>query len=173
MANRAENIFKRYSAALRAFIIKRISSDRESEDMLHDLFYRFIVADGDDSSIDDVSSWLYRVARNMVIDRSRKKREQPMPYMVDDDMGEIALADLLLRDDYTPESELVRSIIRQELILALEALPVEQRRVFELNELQGVPFSEISEATGVSVNTLISRKRYAVEYLRKRLKDIL
>ncbi|MFI3262994.1 MAG: sigma-70 family RNA polymerase sigma factor [Rikenellaceae bacterium] len=171
--SRGENIFKRYSAALRGFITKQLSSDSESEDILHDLFYKFIVADGDDNSIDDVSSWLYRVARNMLIDRSRKKREQSMPYVKDKENIEVSLANLILRDDYTPENELARSIIREELIIALEELPDEQRSVFELNELQGIEFKEIAEATEIPINTLISRKRYAVQHLRKRLQDLL
>lgn len=171
--SRGENIFTRYSAALRGFITKQLSSDSESEDLLHDLFYKFLVADGDDSSIEDVSSWLYRVARNMIIDRSRKKSEQPMPYLNDGEQGEIALADLLLRDEQTPESELARSIIQEELTLALEQLPHEQRTIFELNELQGIEFKEISQATGIPINTLISRKRYAVQHLRKKLESLL
>ncbi|MFI3295398.1 MAG: sigma-70 family RNA polymerase sigma factor [Rikenellaceae bacterium] len=171
--NRGEKIFRRYSSALGGFIRKHLSSRGESEDLLQELFYKFLVADGHDNRVEDVSSWLYRVARNMLVDRSRKKKEEPMPYLGDQEGGEISLAELILCDGVTPESELVRTIIREELLAALERLPIEQRMVFELNELQGVEFKEISLATGIPINTLISRKRYAVLHLRKSLESLL
>lgn len=170
--SRVEYIFKRYSAALKGFVSKQLSSDQESEDMLHDVFYRFIVSDGEHRAIENVSSWLYRVARNMIIDRSRKHKESAMPYLCqgeDSELAELALSDLLSDEYDTPETELLRTIIRDELAQALLELPTEQRVVFELNELEGIPFSEISESTGIPINTLISRKRYAVQYLRSRL----
>ncbi len=173
--SRTENIFKRYSAALRGFIKKQLSSDEESEDMLHDIFYKFIVADGEDESIENVSAWLYRVARNMIVDSSRKKREESMPYVAKfsgDEISEIPLSELLLVEGDTPESQLVNSLIREELTLALEELPAKQRAVFELNELQGFSFKEISEATSEPINTLISQKRYAVQHLRRRLAEL-
>lgn len=172
--SRAKSIFESYSNALKGFIRKRISSAEESEDMLHDLFYRFIVCDGEQQAIENVSSWLYRVANNLIIDRSRKKREQPMPYIsVGDDEGEIPLGELMLIDENSAEENMMRSLICDELHAALATLPLEQRSVFELNELQGVSFSEISDATGIAVNTLISRKRYAVIALRRKLGYLL
>ncbi len=169
--SRVESIFKRYSAALKGYISKQISSDSESEDMLHDIFYRFIVSDGQEESINNVASWLYRVARNMIIDRSRKMKEESMPYLhsSDENENDISLAEILLVDDNSPETTMEQVIISEELNLALAELPAEQRNVFELNELQGVAFKDISEATGVPINTLISQKRYAILYLRKHL----
>ncbi|MFI3321255.1 MAG: sigma-70 family RNA polymerase sigma factor [Rikenellaceae bacterium] len=170
MSSRADNIFRRYSAALYGFIKKRLSSDsEESEDILQDIFYRFIVADGEDEQIENVSSWLYRVARNLIIDRSRKIKEREMPYVKDDESVEIPISELFLYDNNTPENELARAIFQEEFEIALSQLPENQRRVYELNELQGISFAEISEATNTPINTLISRKRYAVESLRKKL----
>lgn len=175
--NRAENIFNRYSSALKGFITRQLSSDSksESEDILHDLFYKFLVTDGEQESIENVSSWLYRVARNLIIDRSRKTKEEKMPYIPKQEMGDalkIPLTELLYDENPTPEGELINTIIREELNLALAELPPAQRNVFELNELQGVSFKEICEATDIPINTLISQKRYAVLHLRSRLERL-
>ncbi len=170
--NRVESIFRKYSGALKGFISKNLSSDSESEDILQDVFYKFIITDGEEESIENVSSWLYRVARNQIIDRSRKKRESEMPYISSDIQGELfnlPIAEFLLYDDNTPDKDLFRAIIRDELGIALAELPERQRKVFELNELQGLPFKDIASATNIPINTLISQKRYATEYLRKRL----
>ncbi len=178
MSSRVEGVFKRYSSALRGFIKKQISSDTsESEDLLQDLFYKFIVTDGEDEQIENVAAWLYRVARNMIVNRSRKIKEQSMPYVRGEGYGaeltEVALAELILRDDRTPEEELARATIEEAFAAALASLPENQRAVYELNELQGVPFAEIAEATGIPINTLISRKRYAVLALREKLEHLL
>ena len=165
----ADNIFRRYSDALHGFIKKQISSDADdSEDLLHDIFYRFFSTNED---IENISAWLYRAARNLIIDRSRKKREERMPY-ISQENETIPISDILLIDDNTPETILAQQIIEDEFSAALARLPQEQRSVYELNELQGIPFSEISEATGIPINTLISRKRYAVQYLRKELEHL-
>lgn len=174
MSSRADKIFRQYSAALRGFIRGQLSLDsQESEDILQDLFYRFIITDGEANEIENVTSWLYRVARNIIIDRSRKTKEQPMPYIQDGEHHEIPLSELLLRDSHTPEDELARIIIQDEFERALSELPPEQRSAYELNELQGIPFAEISEATGLPINTLISQKRYATQSLRERLGYLL
>ncbi len=174
MSSRADNIFKRYSAALRGFIKKQLSSDSsESEDILHDVFYKFIITDGENEQVDNVTSWLYRVARNLIIDRSRKIKEESMPYVQGDEQTSIPISELLLHNDNTPEDELSQLIIEEEFERALTNLPTEQRTVYELNELQGIPFAEISEATNIPINTLISRKRYAVQSLRKQLEHLL
>ncbi|MFI3264372.1 MAG: sigma-70 family RNA polymerase sigma factor [Rikenellaceae bacterium] len=178
--NRSESVFKQFSAALKGFIVKHSSSTLlEAEDMLHDVFYKFMVADGEEQLIQNVSSWLYRVTRNQIIDSSRKKQEERMPLVFQDRGGErmeISLSELLSNDDNNyhtdPESELFRRMIREELESALEELPCEQRAIFELNEIQGVSFSEIAQSTGVPINTLISRKRYATQHLRQHLASI-
>ncbi len=162
----ADNIFRRYSTALHRFIKKQLSSESDdSEDLLHDIFYRFFSTNED---IENISAWLYRTARNLIIDRSRKKREEWMPYFSKED--EVSpISEILLIDYNTPETILAQQIIEDELSVALSRLPKEQRDVYELHEIQGIPFAEISEATGIPINTLISRKRYAVQYLRKEL----
>ncbi len=170
---RIENIYRKYSAQLRGYISKYVSSSIDSDDILHDTFYKFIVADEQDT-IQSISSWLYRVAQNTIIDRSRKRREESIPYLKDSDDAhiEISIAELLTNPKDTPENDLLRSMVWDELESALSELPEEQRIVFELNELEGIPFSEISEATNIPVNTLISRKRYAVLHLRQRLSSL-
>ncbi len=180
MSSRAEEVFRRYASALRGFIRKQTSSQRsESEDLLQDIFYKFMVTDGEDEQIENVSAWLYRVARNLIVDRSRKIREQPMPYVRSEgaeswaEPARVALAELVLRDDSTPEEHLARVMIVEEFEAALAALPDSQRVVYELSELQGISFAEIAEATGIPINTLISRKRYAVQALRGRLEHLL
>ncbi len=174
MQNRAERIFRQYSAALRGFIKKQLSSDSfESEDVLHDVFYKFIIADGEDEQIDNITSWLYRVARNLIIDRSRKKKEEPMPQVQGDEQSLIPISELLLHNNITPEDELTQLILEEEFERALATLPAEQRTVYELNELQGIPYAEISAATNIPINTLISRKRYAVQSLRQQLQHLL
>ncbi len=175
MSSRIDSIFKKYSSALKGFISKQLSSDSESEDLLHDIFYKFIITDGEEESINDVSSWLYRTTRNLIIDRSRKKREVDMPHFTQNEDGELfdtPISELLSEENDTPETHFMRSIVREELFAAISNLPAEQRTVFELNELEGVPFSEISKATQIPMNTLISRKRYAVLYLRKELAQL-
>ncbi len=174
MQNRAESIFKQYSAALRGFIKKQLSSDsNESEDILHDVFYKFIITDGENEQIDNITSWLYRVARNLIVDRSRKIKEEPMPYVQNDERESIPISELVLQNTLAPDDELTQLIINEEFDKALASLPVEQRTVYELNELQGISFANISEATGIPINTLISRKRYAVQSLRKQLEYLL
>ncbi len=167
---RIDKIYKKYQAQLRGYISKYVSSSVVADDMVQDLFYKFIVSDSSDA-IESVSSWLYRVAKNQIVDYSRKHKEVEMPYISseDDDFMEIALAELLTDEGETPETGLLRSMVWEELESALAELPTEQRAVFELHELQGISFAEISEATSIPINTLISRKRYAVQHLRKRL----
>ncbi len=171
VAVRIDQIYSRYKAELKGYISKYISSSVVAEDMVQDLFYKFIVADREDT-IELVSSWLYRVAKNQIIDHSRKRKEESMPYLKStegDEIFEVALADLLSDDSQTPEIELLRSMVWEELECALAELPEEQRIVFVLNELQGVPFADISQASDTPINTLISRKRYAVKHIRERL----
>jgi len=168
------DIYTKYSGKLKRYIDSYISSKAMSDDMVQDIFYKFIVANREDP-IESVSSWLYRVARNQIIDYSRKHKEESMPYLgdnQDDDGASMALSDVLIDDKQNPETEYIRSVIWEELEKALQTLPKEQQDVFELHELQGISFKEISEATNTPINTLISRKRYAVMELRKRLNTL-
>lgn len=166
-----DTIYKRYSAQLKGYVSKQIPPSASVDDIVQEVFYKFIVADRD-SPIQAISAWLYRVAQNLIVDRSRKQREDAMPYLTKgegDNLFEVALAELLSDENQTPETELLRSMVWEELESALAELPTEQRTVFELNELQGVPFDEIARITQTPINTLLSRKRYAVLHLRKRL----
>ena len=129
-------------------------------------------SDQEDNPIEQIAAWLYSVARNQIIDRSRKHREEEMPYLSnneDDGTFLKELSELMPDEDQSPEMDFIRSTVWEELENALLELPGEQRTVFELTELEGIPFKEIAESTGIPVNTLISRKRYAILFLRKRL----
>jgi RNA polymerase sigma factor (sigma-70 family) len=158
------DIFRKYRHQLQRFIGKKVSSKEDCEDILQDVFYQLSKIDAEENPIQSISSWLYAVAHNLIIDRSRKRRE------ADEDGSFLAeLAQLILDEEASPELDYVKTLVWEELEIALSELPVEQRTVFELTELQGFSFKDISESTGVTVNTLISRKRYAVLHLRKRL----
>lgn len=169
---RIADIFRKYQAQLKGFIAKRVSSKEDSEDILQNVFYQFMKSDQEDNPIEQIAAWLYSVARNQIIDRSRKHREEEMPYLSnneDDGTFLKELSELMPDEDQSPEMDFIRTTIWEELENALLELPGEQRTVFELTELEGIPFKEIAESTGIPVNTLISRKRYAILFLRKRL----
>lgn len=168
-------IFKKYRVQLKNYIARRVFSKEDGEDILQNVFYQLSKADLIEKPIEQMAAWLYSVANNQIIDRSRKRKEEEMPYIVTEDGEEVFLAEitgLLLDEDASPETEYIRSLVWEELEIALSELPEEQREVFELTELEGFSFKDISEATGITVNTLISRKRYAVLYLRVRLRDL-
>ncbi|MDR0789785.1 MAG: RNA polymerase sigma factor [Bacteroidales bacterium] len=166
-----------YQPQLKAFIRKRVKSKEDAEDILQDVFYQLVKATEDTlTPIEHIAAWLYRVARNAIINAGVKKKEDEMPtYKGDDDDTDVldSFSDILFNDT-TPsvETEYLRSLVWSELENALLELPVEQREVFELTELEGIPVKDISKATGVSLNTLLSRKHYAVLHLRKRLAEL-
>ncbi|HSD08981.1 RNA polymerase sigma factor [Flavobacterium sp.] len=164
-----------YKPRLKAFINKRVSNKEDAEDILQDVFYQLAKVDTAMNPIEQVAAWLYRVARNMIINKQTKKREEELPsYQNDDDDVMKDISEMLFSNQTSPspETEYLRSLMWIELEEALSELPLEQREVFEKNELEGLSFKEISEETGVSVNTLLSRKRYAVLHLRDRLSDL-
>lgn len=166
------SVYKQYRTELRGFIARRVDSPEEAEDILHDVFYKLSSAELIENPIEYLSAWLYRAAMNRIIDRRRKKREQALPEIrdgEDDDYFLASLSDFLCDDGSDPETMLRSELIRDEIAGALSELPAEQRSVFELTEYDGIPYREISESTGVPVATLLSRKHYAVSYLRKRL----
>ncbi len=165
-------IVKEYSSRLSGFIRKRVNRLEDAEDILQDVFIQLSEAYRLMKPIDEITAWLFTVARNRITDSYRKKRPELLPeFYTDEDFENLnaGLGQLLPGNGDTPESEFIRSLVWDELADALNDLPEEQREVFELNELEGIPFKEISEMSGVPVNTLISRKRYAVLYLRERL----
>ncbi len=162
---------------LKNFIRKRVSNTEDADDILQDVFYQLVKAyDQSVNPIKQVSAWLFRVARNLIINKETKMHEEEMPTYRNDE-GEDVLKDfseILFGSEASPspETEYLRSLVWTELEDALAELPDEQREMFELTELEGLPVKEISEATGVPVNTLLSRKRYAVLHLRKRLASL-
>ena len=158
---------------LRSFIRRRVPDPRDAEYILQDVFYELVEANRLLMPIEHVTAWLYRVARNRIIDLFRKKRpERFSASTVEGEDGELLqIEDLLPSPDAGPEALYLRRALLDELELALDELPSEQRGVFVAHELEGRSFKEMSAATGVSVNTLLSRKRYAVLHLRERLRS--
>lgn len=163
-----------YSSRLKGFIHKRVSSSDDAEDVLQDVFCQLAEVDQILRPIEHLSAWLYTVARNKITDLYRKKKTNTFSdFIAEDDEDDEVVSEIglfLIDSATTPETEYLKSLVWIELEKALDELPQEQRIVFELNELQGLGFKEIAEMTGETVNTLISRKRYAVLHLRKRLK---
>ena len=157
---------------LRNFIRRRVPDANEAEDILQDVFFEYVEAYRLPEPIEQVGAWLFRVARNRIIDRFRKKREVALPETSGDDDDKFWLDEVLPSSDAGPEAAYARSILLEELLAALEELPREQREVFIAHELDGRSFKEMAVDTGVAVNTLLARKRYAVLYLRARLKTI-
>ncbi len=171
-----EQWIKEYQPRLKSFIRKRVSNKEDAEDILQDVFYQLIKTVEDTvNPIEQVAAWLYRVARNTIINKGKKIQEEELPVSRYDEEGEILkeFSEVLFNDDNpTPETEYLRSLVWQELATALSELPPEQKDAFELTELDGLPVKEVAQSMGVSVNTLLSRKHYAVKYLRKRLEGL-
>ncbi len=159
---------------LRNFIRKRVANDADVEDLLQEVFYELVEANRLLMPIEHVTGWLFRVARNRITDLWRKKRpENFSDAALEDEDGELLqLEDLLPSPAAGPEALYVRNVLLEELEFALDELPDEQREVFVAHELEGRSFKELSRESGVSVNTLLSRKRYAVLHLRERLQSI-
>lgn len=159
---------------LRNFIRRRVPDPSDAEDILQDVFYKLVEANRLLMPIEHVTGWLFRVARNRITDLFRKKkRERFSDAAMEDEEGELQqIEDLLPSPDAGPEALYVRNALLDELELALDELPDEQREVFVAHELDGRSFKKMAEETGVSVNTLLSRKRYAVLHLRERLRAI-
>jgi RNA polymerase sigma factor (sigma-70 family) len=169
------DIVKEYTNRLFAFIRKRVNRMEDAEDILQDVFFQLSEADRLMKPIDEMTAWLFTVARNRITDSYRKKKPELYPEFgtdEDDDFSDIEWNRILLHDENTPETELLRSLVWEELAAVLDDMPVEQREVFELTEFEGLSYKDISVLTGEPVNTLISRKRYAVLILRERLQII-
>jgi RNA polymerase sigma factor (sigma-70 family) len=172
---RISEIVGREQARLRQFIRKRVPDDGDAEDIFQEVFYELVAAYRLMKPVEQVGAWLFRVARNRIIDMFRSKRPAVLgnDSMLTPEDGEAhRWEDLLPSMDAGPEAAYARSVLLEELDAALEDLTEEQRDVFVAHEIKGRSFKELSEATGVSVNTLLSRKRYAVLQLRRRLQDI-
>jgi len=159
---------------LRNFIRRRVPDSRDAEDILQEVFYELVEANRLLMPIEHVTGWLFRVARNRITDLFRKKKPETFSdSAVEDEDGEpLRIEDLLPAPDAGPEALYVRNVLLDELELALDELPEEQREVFVAHELEGRSFKELSAESGVNVNTLLARKRYAVLRLRERLQNI-
>jgi len=163
---------------LRNFIRRRVPDPQDAEDIVQEVFYKLVEANRLLMPIDHVTGWLFRVARNRITDLFRKKKPETFSdAVIEDEDGEVlGIEDLLPspidRLGAGPEALYVRSVLLDELELALDELPEEQREVFIAHELEGRSFKELSAESGVNVNTLLSRKRYAVLHLRERLQSI-
>jgi len=159
---------------LRNFISRRVADPSDVEDILQEVFFELVEAYRLMKPVETASAWLLRVARNRIIDQFRKKKPVPLADLnVESEEGEmLALEEFLPSSDAGPEAAYARAVLIEELENALEELPEQQRRVFIEHEIEGRSFKELAAETGVSLNTLLSRKRYAVLHLRQRLQSV-
>jgi len=166
-------VVRRERSRLLNFIRSRVPNPGDAEDVLQDVFYRLVEANRLLMPIEHVTGWLFRVARNRITDLFRKQEPENFSHIVPDENGEtMSIEDLLPSPDAGPDALYAREVLLDELEDALEALPQEQREIFVAHEFEGRSFKELSAETGVSVNTLLSRKRYAVLHLRDRLRRV-
>jgi RNA polymerase sigma factor (sigma-70 family) len=171
---RIADVVSREQSRLRNFIRRRVADPRDVEDILQDVFSELVEANRMLMPIDHVTGWLFQVARNRITDLFRKKQPERFSdaAVANEDDGLLLFEDLLPSSDAGPDAAYARSVLLDELEDALDELPREQRDVFIAHEIDGVSFKELSAKTGVSVNTLLSRKRYAVMHLRRRLQGV-
>ncbi len=161
-----------YGKRLFYFIRGKVNTDEDAEDILQDVWYQFSNVMNSEP-IEQAGAWLYRVARNRIIDKYRKKEDDSLHELFEEDEENGSpLREILFSENTNPETEFIRTAFWEELFAALEELPEEQKQVFVWNELEDLSFQEIAAKTGENINTLISRKRYAVLHLRERLKDL-
>jgi RNA polymerase sigma factor (sigma-70 family) len=168
---RITETISREQSRLRNFIRQRVPDPAEAEDILQDVFYEYVAAYRLPAAIEQVGAWLFRVARNRIIDRFRKKKDLLQGDGVSDDEHWLDQV-LSSSSDEGPEAVYARAVLMDELYAALEALPKKQREVFIAHELEGRSFKELALASGTGVNTLLAQKRYAVLSLRARLQTV-
>ena len=174
---RISEVVKREQSRLRNFIRRRVPDPRDAEDIVQDVFYELVEANRLLMPIEHVTAWLFRVARNRITDLFRKKKPESLSNISagqdsDDELSQLQIEDLLPAPDAGPEALYFRNLLLDELDLAVDELPGEQRAVFVAHEIEGRSFKEMVAATGVNLSTLLSRKHAAVLYLRKRLQSI-
>jgi RNA polymerase sigma factor (sigma-70 family) len=169
LVQRLEKVYRNERRALLGFIRSRTDNLEEAEDLLQDVFFQAIRSASVTDPIENVVGWLYTIARNKIIDRYRRKRNT---VSLQQEREDVTLEDLLVDSGIDIEKDLIRSAVMDALIEALEELPPEQRDAFMQQAIDGRTFREISEESGVPLNTLIARKRYAVQFLRKRLHEL-
>ena len=162
-----------YGKNLLGFIRRRVKNDADAEDILQDVWYQFSSVINSEP-IEQTGAWLFRVARNKILDKHKKRKETLLDDMLPDEDDEEApdFKAILMTEGKTPETEYLSNLFWEQLFFALDELPEEQRQVFIWQELEDIPFKEIAERTGENIQTLVSRKRYAVLHLRKRLKQL-
>ena len=166
---RLEKVYRDERSSLLGFIRSRTGNLEEAEDLLQDVFFQAIRAASVTDPIENVVGWLYTIARNKIIDRYRRKKNT---VSLQQEREDVTLEELLADSGINIEKEVIRRAVMDALIEALEELPAEQRDAFIQQAIDGKTFREISEQSGVPLNTLIARKRYAVQFLRKRLHDL-
>ena len=171
---RISEVVTREQARLRNFIRRRVPDPRDAEEILQEVFYELVEANRLLMPIEHVTGWLFRVARNRITDLFRKKKPESFSGMaVEDEDGDLLrLEDILPSPDDGPDGLYLRSMLLDELELAINELPPDQREVFVAHEIDGTSFKQMAAETGVNVNTLLARKRYAVRRLRERLQSI-
>jgi RNA polymerase sigma factor (sigma-70 family) len=165
-------IFIEYKDRLLNFVRKRLYSPDEAEDIVQDVFYQLSKMDSLATPIEQIGAWLFRVAKNHIINFSQKKKDVPFPVQGEYESYLADFADILFDTEVTPESEYLRKLVWEEIRTAVSELPKEQRIVFELTEIAGLSVKEVAEKTAAPVNTVLSRKHYAVQRLRKRLAEL-
>jgi len=167
---RIQQAVQEYGKRLFGFIRSRVKSDEDAEDILQDVWYQ-LSSIIETEPVTQLSSWLYRVSKNRIVDKKRKKSTQSLADLAyEDDEGEMVYPEALLSSNSDPEMELQRQHAREALLAALSQLPGKQRQVFVWNELEDLTLQEIADKTGESIKTIISRKRYAVAQLREQLR---
>jgi RNA polymerase sigma factor (sigma-70 family) len=159
-----------YGKGLLSFIRGRVKSEADAQDILQDIWYSLSLI-VNTSPVEQTSAWLYKVARNKITDKYRKRSESSLDDLFEDDEDQ-EYSSILFSDSTTPETEYLKNLFWKQLFVALDELPPEQKEVFVWQELEGIPFQTISERTGVNVQTIVSRKRYAVLHLRERLRQL-
>ena len=175
MADTIAQTFTEYRERLLKFIRSQVRALEDAEDIMQDVFYNFARMNDLANPVEQTAAWLYRAARNRIIDHYKKKKDIPFSLFADDDDGDDDLSDIidiLAADENTPETEMLRSFVWDAIKNALNELPEAQRDIFIQTEFEGLPVKEIAEKTGVAVNTLLSRKHYAVKHLRENLREI-
>jgi RNA polymerase sigma factor (sigma-70 family) len=171
---RISEVVKRERSRLHNFIRRRVPDPRDAEDILQEVFYELVEANRLLMPIEHVTGWLFRVARNRIADLFRKKKPESFTdvAVADDEEELLRLEDLLPSTDAGPDALYARSVLLEELEFALSELPAEQREVFVAHDLEGRTFKEMAAESGVSINTLLARKHYAVLHLREHLRSI-
>ncbi len=173
MPEQKQNIIQtvnQYGRQLLGFIRGKVNTDEDAEDVLQDVWYQFSSL-GDIETLESVSGWLYRVARNKVTDRFRKKKNESLEdFSLMSEDGELDFKNILLAETRTPEDEFMKKMFWDELMTALDELPEKQREVFVMNELEDMSLQSIADLKNENIKTIISRKGYAIKTLREKLK---